>query len=422
MSDLVAVVLGGTVPHRYLIEELRTRGYTTVLIDHLDDPVAAASADIHVRASTLDENAVLEIARKYGASLVISAAVDQANVTACLVAEELGLPKPYSSQIARRIADKETMKEGLIRAGVPTARHQVITGVSTTLDLRSIRFPQIVKPVDTNGSKGITRVFRGEDIPGALSAALAVSRSNRAIIEDVNRGIEIGATFLLRETQAELIYARAKPDHTTSGVGKYLNVGPMRLGREEQSLLTSAAEAIAREFDLRNVPLLVQAHLDESTLSVIEFAARIGGGLSCRDILHQTGVDLLRASLDSYLGNPFAADSHCASSHSTAILHLYGTGGTLSAIDGVDELLASGTILEAHAHRTPGFAMSTDTLASNERVLGIVFDFSSVADLSRRINQISESIRILNTEGNDVLARHLLEATFFKDFAIGQLE
>lgn len=422
MGDCIAVVLGGTVPHRYLIEELRTRGYTTVLIDHLDRPVAAASTDIHVRASTLDENAVLEIARKYGASLVISAAVDQANVTACLVAEELGLPRPYSSKIARRIADKETMKEGLIQAGVPTARHQVVTGESTTLDLRSMRFPQIVKPVDANGSKGITRVFRGEDIPGALSTALAVSRSKRAIIEDVNRGVEMGATFLLREDQAELIYAKAKPDQGTSGVGKFLSFGPMKLGREEQSLLTSAAEAIAREFDLRNVPLLVQAHLDESTLSVIEFAARIGGGLSCRDILHQTRVDLLRASVDSYLGTPFAANHRSVTLQSTAILHLYGTGGTLASVDGVDELLASGTILEAHLHRTPGFAMSTDTLASNERVLGIVFDFSSGADLLRRISRISQSIRILNTEGNDVLARHLLGAASFRDCEIGQLQ
>lgn len=408
MRTPTAIVLGGTVPHRYLIEELRRRGYRTVLVDYLRHPVAAAAADEHIQASTLDEQAVLSIARQHDASLVISAAVDQANVTACYVAEELGLPAPYSSETARRIADKATMKEGLIRAGVPTARHQVVTACAG-LDLHTVNLPQIVKPADANGSKGIRIVTRREDLTDALSAALSVSRNGRAIVEDVNRGVEIAAMFLLHDSQAELIYVKRHYAPTGNrSIGYYLSVGPIELDDGQRSALVSAAQAIAREFHLRNVPLLVQAHMEESALSIIEFAARIGGGLGCRDILHQTGIDLIGAALDSYLGATMTRAPRSPAAHSCAILHLYGTHGTLARVEGVSGLLATGTILEAHLHRKPGFAMVADDLASNRRVLGIILSYTSDNDLAQRIDRVSQSIRIVNTEGADVLNRDLI--------------
>lgn len=74
----VAIVLGGTVPHKELIEQLKKRGYFTILVDYLQNPPAKAVADIHIQESTLDKEKVLEIAKEYHASLTICGCVDQA--------------------------------------------------------------------------------------------------------------------------------------------------------------------------------------------------------------------------------------------------------------------------------------------------------------------------------------------------------
>ena len=71
-----AFVLGGTVPHIELIKKLKTRGYHVTLIDYYDNPPAKEAADAHVKASTLDMEEVLKIAKEGHADLVISSCLE----------------------------------------------------------------------------------------------------------------------------------------------------------------------------------------------------------------------------------------------------------------------------------------------------------------------------------------------------------
>ena len=44
-----AIVLGGTSPHAELIKKLKHRGYYIILVDYLENPLAAKVADEHIR-------------------------------------------------------------------------------------------------------------------------------------------------------------------------------------------------------------------------------------------------------------------------------------------------------------------------------------------------------------------------------------
>ena len=55
---------------------------------------AKVIADNHIKFSTLDQEGVLSIAKSVNAELVISTCVDQANVTACYVGENLNCLSP----------------------------------------------------------------------------------------------------------------------------------------------------------------------------------------------------------------------------------------------------------------------------------------------------------------------------------------
>lgn len=112
-----ALVLGGTSPHISLIRNLHSRGYEVLLLDYLDNPPAASEADEHIKKSTLDLQVVLDVARSESVDLVISSCIDQANATACYVAERLGLPRPYSFETALDVTDKLRMKRLFARGG-----------------------------------------------------------------------------------------------------------------------------------------------------------------------------------------------------------------------------------------------------------------------------------------------------------------
>jgi len=123
MDEKVAVVLGGTSPHAELICRLQKRGYYTILIDYLDNPPAKAVANLHVQESTMDMEMVYQVAKQYNADIVISACVDQANITACYADEKLGLPHPYSYELASKITNKGYMKQVMFEHGIPTSRY-----------------------------------------------------------------------------------------------------------------------------------------------------------------------------------------------------------------------------------------------------------------------------------------------------------
>lgn len=153
----IAIVLAGTRPHILLIEKLKQRGFYVILVDYLDNPIAKPYADLHFQESTLNNEAVINIAREYNASLVISTCVDQANLTACYVSGKLGLPHPYSYETAMNVTDKLRMKKIMMENNIPTSKYYNISE-SMIQDIYDLKYPVIVKPADCNSSKGVRKV------------------------------------------------------------------------------------------------------------------------------------------------------------------------------------------------------------------------------------------------------------------------
>lgn len=410
MGKPTAIVLGGTVPHKFLVENLKGRGYQALLVDYYENPPAASVADQHIRQSTLDQNAVLEIAKQAKASLVISGCVDQANLTACYVAEKLGLPLPYSYDTALRVTDKALMKAGMVNAKVTTAEHEVITGDQVS-SYSCNTFPKVVKPCDCNGSKGVRKVETLQDLKLAAAAACKLSRTNRAIIEDFNPGIEVSGYFYIGDDDVSLIYAKRKNLPRGSGISalqSFLSVGPERISENAAVNFKGAVARISKEFGLLNTPMLVQANIDGDDVRIIEFAPRVGGGLAFREILKLTDFDFIDSVVNSYLGKKTEVLSDDASTDSISVIHLYGSRGKFSHLVGMEDLIADGIVEECHLHKMPGMEMSCDDLSSRNRVLGAIITFKTDKELCIKIEALVKRLSIINNHGNDVFYREVL--------------
>lgn len=410
----VALVLGGTVPHKYLIENLKGRGYRTLLIDYYENPPAAAIADMHIRESTLDLEKVLEIAQREKASLVISGCVDQANVTACYVAEKLGLPAPYSYETALRVTDKELMKAGMVKAGVPTSAYHVVS-TSDIDHFQASTYPLVVKPSDCNGSKGVQKVQDAIELKQALKEACHLSRTGKAIVEGFNEGKEISGYFIVFDGLSFPLYIKGKELPEINGetaLRSFMTIGPEPVTETVKSKLVSAVNAISSEFCLNNTPLLIQANVTGDAVSVIEFAPRVGGGLAFREIIYLTKFDIVNAVVDSYFGCQLKAPMKNEMDGKSCIVHLYGKNGVYHSSVGLDEMVSRGVIEEYHFHKTPGMPMSSDDLASRNRVLGVIVRGKDDAEIYSKIRVMVEKIKIINTDGFDVFDRDLF---FFLD-------
>jgi biotin carboxylase len=400
-----AIVLGGTNPHIALINKLQERGYYVILIDYFDNPPARAYSDEHIIESNLDRTKVLHIAKQIDAKIVLSPCLDHQNAVACYVAEELGLPKLYSYETALNVSNKALMKKKMIDNEIPTSKYFHLKDTKD-LNKHDLNFPVIVKPVDSNGSKGVRKACNYSELSKHLLSALQYSDRNEAIIEEYIEGKEVGVDCFVKNKEVFIIMIkdRHKIKQKDCSIQQiYGCTWPADINANNKTRLLEIAKKIAKVFDLNNTPLMIQAVIDKDDISIIEIAARIGGGESQNIIKRSTKCDLLDAVINTCLGNKIELDYEQPKSF-YADRFIYTKQGNFSHIYGYDILLRNHVIDDIVFYKTSGMTVGLD-LTSNNRVGAFVVKSHDKHELNEKINTAIENIEAFNTYGQPIMRK-----------------
>lgn len=179
------MLLGGI---RYLLPVIKAahhHGYYVITVDYVPDNIAHKYSDEFHNVSILDKDAVLKLAQELKIDGILSFGVDPGVITAAFVAEKMNLPFQCSYKSACILQDKSLFRQFLKdnNFNVPNAK-----GYSSKEDALAdtdyFNWPIIVKPVDSAGSKGVTRVDLKEQLSSAIDYALNESHNGHFIIED----------------------------------------------------------------------------------------------------------------------------------------------------------------------------------------------------------------------------------------------
>lgn len=179
------MLLGGI---RYLLPVIKAAhemGYYVITADYLPDNVAHKYSDEYANVSIIDKEAVLKVAREKRIDGIMSFGVDPGVVSAAYVAEKMGLPFQCTYESACILQDKSKFRQFLFEHGFNCPKAKGYDNVEKALkDADNFTWPVIVKPVDSAGSKGVTKVLQKESLRLALEKALSSSIHGHFIIED----------------------------------------------------------------------------------------------------------------------------------------------------------------------------------------------------------------------------------------------
>ena len=401
-----AIVLGGTFPHRHLIQKLKDRGYYTILVDYYETPIAKDVADKHIQASTLDKDEVVRIAKEEGAELVIASCVDQANVTACYVGEKLGLPHPYSYQASLNVTDKVAMKRIMVENGIPTSRHYIINSLQEFQE-HSLSYPIIVKPADSNSSKGVRKLEIDEPNKELyIQKALDLSRNGAAVVEEYKVGKEVGVDCIIKDHKAYVIMTRERRKILSNNDAIqqiYGSFWPADITLVQLERLRIIAEKIGTAFNINNSPLMMQTIVNDSDINVIEFGARIGGGENYHIIDELTGYDFIEQSIKSFIGEDIDLNFHNAKEY-LADNYIYIKAGTFGQMV-IDDCVKN-DILYSNVYRKFGAEVGSD-ISSNNRVGVFVVKADTTQELLQKISRIVNHMEVFNDKGNPVMRKDI---------------
>lgn len=179
------LLLGGSLQQVIAIKAAKELGYYTIVCDYLSDNPGQKYADKFYLESTTDKEAILKIAQNEKINGIVAYASDPAAPTAAYVAEKLNLPtSPYKS--VEILSNKDLFRKFLLEHDFNCPQMISVSSYKELLEkIKKLKFPVIMKPVDSSGSKGIKKLINMENLQYFYEKALKFSRNKRVIVEEV---------------------------------------------------------------------------------------------------------------------------------------------------------------------------------------------------------------------------------------------
>jgi biotin carboxylase len=351
--------LGAGRHQRRAIARVRELGLRVVAVDR-NPPVA--EPDVAERVDFADVDAVVEVGRRHAAGGVMTVASERAVPAVAAVAERLGLPS-IGSDVARRMTDKLAMRAALAAASVPQPRFAPVRDLGDARDaLAEIGTPAVLKPADSSGQRGLSRVDGERDLDGALDAALDASPAGVALLEELVAGIERNTIVACRGGTPVVVTVsdRLRPDGLGFGVA-LAHVFPASLDAAARAAAEQVARDAVRALGLADgiayPQLLVAA--DGRTV-VVEVAARIPGGQMAELVRVGAGVDLVEIAVRQALGQVVSDELALPRQEQPlAIRFLTAEPGPLptgrvTRLGPLEPLLAAEGVVQAESYLQPG--------------------------------------------------------------------
>ena len=307
MKQKKLLLLGGL---RYLlpvIEAAHKLGYYVITCDYIPGNIAHKYSDEYHNVSIIDKEAVLALARELEIDGIMSFAVDPGVVTAAYVQDQMGLPgNPYES--VKILQNKDRFRRFLSEYGfnVPWAFGFSSVG-DTLLKSGEFTYPLIVKPTDSAGSKGVTRVDRAEDLEDAVKYALKHSISERVIVEEFieKEGcssdtdcFSVDGELKFVSFSAQRFDEKAANPYTPSAFS-----WPSTMTKEQEAELTFELQRLLYLLGMRTSIYNVETRIGKNGKTyIMEVSPRGGGNRLAEMLRYATGVDLITNAVRAAVG------------------------------------------------------------------------------------------------------------------------
>lgn len=309
MKQKKLMLLGGI---RYLLPVIKAaheQGYYVITADYLPDNIAHKYSDEYVNVSIIDKEAVLKVAQEKQIDGIMSFGVDPGVVSASYVQNKMGLPSFGPFESVEILQNKDKFRLFLSKNGfnVPLAK-----GFSTIEEaMREIYWfpwPCIVKPTDSAGSKGVTRVDKPTELRSALEYAFAHSISGHVIVEEFldKKGCSSDTDSYAQDGVLKFVSFSAQrfDADATNPYTPAAYSWPSTFTKEEETYLTNEIQRLITLLHLKTAVFNIEVRVATNGKPyIMELTPRGGGNRLCEMLRYATGVDMITAITRAIVGD-----------------------------------------------------------------------------------------------------------------------
>ncbi len=294
------MIVGGGEAQLNAIKRARSLGFTIVVSDMNPDCPGALESDLFVKASTFSYEETCSAAEKAEVDAILTLGTDQPVLPVTRTALELGLSSGISVETALGVTNKRIMKPIFKDNEIPTCKFSLISTESKPEDLKGFKYPLVIKPVDSQGQRGVYRVLNWDELKGYLPDVLSWSREDKILVEEYYQSEEITISGWSLDNQ---FYPLTITDRVTISNGPHIGVCtsheyPSKYMENYKDEIIAISEKIVSSFSITNGPVYIQMLIGSEGIKVNEVASRIGGAYEDEFIPAITGVDILNLQFE----------------------------------------------------------------------------------------------------------------------------
>jgi len=334
MKQKKLMLLGGL---RYLlpvIEAAHNEGYYVITCDYLPDNIAHKYSDEYCNVSIIDKDTVLKAAKQLNIDGIMSFAVDPGVVTAAYVAENMGLPFAGTYESIKILQNKNLFRQFLSENGFNVPKAGSYEDFDSAIDdIDRFCFPMIVKPTDSAGSKGVTRIDTKFELQNAFTHAIENSISKKVIIEEFieKQGCSSDSDCFSIDGKLKVVTFSAQrfDDEAANPYTPSAYSWPSTFTKEQEAYLTSELQRLITLLGLKTSIYNIETRIGKNGKPyIMEVSPRGGGNRLAEMIRFGSGIDMIGAYVRSSVGDPIREisqkdfDGHWAE----VILHADKTG------------------------------------------------------------------------------------------------
>ena len=402
------LILGGMRFSCEIVIKAKAMGIYTLVADYnkIEDSPGKQIADEAVDLSVIDVDAVVSYIKGNNIDGVFVGFNDMLLPYYAEICQRTGLPCYGTKEQFVTLIAKDQYKALCRQFGVPTITEYDINDAH-------IKYPVLVKPVDSSGSRGITICHNRQELDEAVEIGRKASKTGKVLIERYMDGREVTVFWTFQDGNYYLSALANR--HVKHNQGT--DVIPLPVGYTFPSVYLPKYRAeveenckrVFKHLGLKDGMMFMQCKVEDGTCYVYDLGYRLTGSLEYKILERVCGYNPLEMMICHALTGKMGEESIAGKALPEFKTPAFNVSclcapGTINEIEGIEAVKAMSEVEDVVIAHAPGETITEQMkglLAQiTVRVLGLV---ESKDKLLPTMQKIDDTIHIIGTEGEELM-------------------
>lgn len=402
------LMIGASTGSRELVLDAKNNGCYAIAVgpEGTRRSIHALGADEVWIVDTSEIDEIERRCREAGVTAIM-AGVSEFNLEVCIeLCRRLGLPF-YSTNESRVYENSKALFKKLAHStGAPVSPDYHVSLVPTEQELKSIKYPVVVKAINLSANRGMSFVYNEDQLYPALDLARTMSGKEEVVVEKLLSGTEYAVHYVIADGEPRflcMVTLLSPPNCPTSCYS--ITITESDQVKNYIDNVDEPVKRLLKQAGIREGICWFEMMEDNQNLYLLELGCRLSGlqtaicfnhvyGFNEYHWLNETSRGIHHSH--SQLPSPNTSLQYHEKCSISYVIWSDSKGGTIGKMEGVQEIASlDGVVVEQWLK--PG-----DTVDPYRYLIFFIIKAESHEELVQTLQKINSLIRIENTDGENM--------------------